>query len=69
MLDLKFIKENIELVKQNNKNKRVEVNIDELLNLDDSRKETQSELESLRSERNKISKTKPNEVEIAEMRK
>ncbi|MCX6779250.1 MAG: serine--tRNA ligase [Candidatus Magasanikbacteria bacterium] len=69
MLDIKFIRENPELVKENNRHKRAEVDIDQLLKLDEERKTIQPELEGLRNERNKISKTKPDEMEIAEMRK
>lgn len=69
MLDIKFIRENVELVKKNNQNKRVSVDIDQLLKFDEERKVVQTELEGLRNERNKISKTRPNDVEIAEMRK
>ncbi|HPV70582.1 MAG TPA: serine--tRNA ligase [Candidatus Magasanikbacteria bacterium] len=69
MLDIKFIRENVELVKKNNSYKRAEVDVDQLLKMDEGRRQLQVELEGLRNERNKISKTKPNEVEIAEMRK
>jgi len=69
MLDIKFIRENINLVKKNNKNKKIEVDLDLFLAFDDERKKLQMEIENLRNERNKISKTKPTETEIIEMRK
>ncbi|KKR49194.1 MAG: Serine-tRNA ligase [Candidatus Magasanikbacteria bacterium GW2011_GWC2_40_17] len=69
MLDIKFIRDNLKLVKQNNKNKKVDVDVEKMIELDSRRREFQIELESLRNEKNKISKTKPNEVEILEMKK
>ena len=38
MLDIKFIRENTDLVKSAAKKKHIEVDIDELVKLDDSRK-------------------------------
>lgn len=55
MLDIKFIRENPEKVKQGAKNKGVEVDIDKLLELDKERREMIVEIEALRSERNQIS--------------
>ncbi|MEK7190085.1 MAG: hypothetical protein AAB666_03880, partial [Patescibacteria group bacterium] len=69
MLDIKFIKENLELVEKNNKSRNVKVDLKKLLDLDARRKTLQAETESLRNERKKISKTKPTDVEIIEMRK
>lgn len=69
MLDIKFIRENIELVKKNNSHKKINVDVEQLLEMDDKRRILQTELEGLRNERNKISKTKPNEVKIVEVRK
>lgn len=59
MLDLKFIRENIKLIKKNTKNRLVDVDIDQLLLLDKTRREMESKLDELRSERNKASKVKP----------
>lgn len=69
MLDTKFIKENLELVEKNNKSRNVKVDLKKLLDLDTQRKTLQTEVEGLRNERKKISKTKPTDVEIIEMRK
>lgn len=69
MLDLKFIRENGKIVEKNNRNHNVKVDLKELLSLDEKRRGVQKELEDLRNERNKVSKTKPTAVEIAEMRK
>lgn len=68
MLDIKFIRENLELVRANNKNRKTEVDLEKFVELDDERKKLQSEIENLRSERKKTSKTKPTEAEIIEMR-
>lgn len=69
MLDIKFIKENLALVEKNNASRNVKVDLKKLLDLDGQRKTLQVEIEGLRNERKKISKTKPTEVEIIEMRK
>jgi seryl-tRNA synthetase len=68
MLDIKFIRENFELVKQNCKNRNSKVNIDKLLDLDIERRELLTKTESLRAERKNSSKTKPGEEEIQKMR-
>src|SRR3989338_3159053 len=69
MLDIKFIKENLDTVEKNNASRNVKIDLKKLVDLDEQRKTLQSETESLRNERKKISKTKPTEVEIIEMRK
>ncbi|PNV59700.1 serine--tRNA ligase [Clostridium sp. chh4-2] len=59
MLDLKFVRENPEIVKQNIKNKfqdsKLEL-VDEVIALDAENRAAKSEADSLRAERNKISK-------------
>lgn len=53
MLDINFIRENRELVEKSAKEKGYKnINIDELLKLDDERKETLKTVEALRKERN-----------------
>jgi len=69
MLDIKYIRENIDTVKQNCKNRMVKVDIDELLTVDEKRRAIESKLGDLRSLRNKTSKTKPTPEQIAEMKK
>lgn len=59
MLDLKFLRENPEVVKQNIRNKFQDHKlglVDEVISLDLELRNTKQEVESLRSERNKISK-------------
>ena len=68
MLDLKFIRENAELIKENSKNRLSSVNIDELLKVDEEKRALETELESLRAQRNKTSKTKPTPEIIAQMK-
>lgn len=68
MIDIKFIHDNIKLVEENNRSRKAKVDLKKLIELDDERKKLQTEIEALRAERKKISKTKPTEVEIAEMR-
>ncbi len=55
MLDIKFIRENKEIVKAGAQKKRVEVDIDALIALDDTRLEILKEVEELRGEVNKVS--------------
>src|SRR3989304_7458140 len=53
MLDIKFIRENKEVVQEGAKKKRVEVDIDALIVIDDERLEQLKEIENLRAEVNK----------------
>src|SRR3989338_1511174 len=55
MLDIKFIRENKEIVQAGAKKKRVEVDIDMLIGLDDERLKILKEVEELRSEVNRVS--------------
>lgn len=52
MLDIRFIRDNAELVQQSTKDKGYDVSIDELLKLDDERRELQGEVDTLRERRN-----------------
>jgi seryl-tRNA synthetase len=59
MLDIKFVRENPEIVKQNIKNKFQDeklVLVDEVLALDKENRDIKQEVEALRANRNKISK-------------
>ena len=59
MLDIKFVRENPEVVKQNIRNKfqdsKLEL-VDKVLELDKENREIKQEVEALRAERNKIPK-------------
>ncbi|MBI3626659.1 serine--tRNA ligase, partial [Candidatus Uhrbacteria bacterium] len=50
MMDIKFIRDNVALVKKNNKNKGYNIDIDRLLDLDKRRRELLQETETLRAE-------------------
>ena len=59
MLDLKFVRENPDIVKQNIKNKfqdRKLPLVDEVIELDKRNREIKGEVEALRAEKNKVSK-------------
>ncbi|MCD7830948.1 MAG: serine--tRNA ligase [Firmicutes bacterium] len=60
MLDIKFVRENPDVVRQNIKNKFQDAKlplVDEAIALDAKRRETIGEMEQLRAEKNKISKS------------
>ncbi|HPG41676.1 MAG TPA: serine--tRNA ligase [bacterium] len=63
MLDLKFIRENIDLVRNAIQNKHEKANIDELLALDVQRRELIAETEAARANQNKVT------MRIAELKK
>jgi len=76
MLDIKFIKENPDKIKQGCKKKQVDVDIDLLLDLDKKRIEILQKVEGIRAQKNQSSKIIPKtkdkkerEKIIAEMRK
>lgn len=63
MLDAKFIRENVELVKKKFKERGVTIDLDEFINLDKKRREILQEIERLRAVRNQASD------QIAQMKK
>ena len=59
MLDIKFLRENPDIVKENIKKKFQDAKlplVDEVIELDKKRRENQSEADQIRAEKNKISK-------------
>ena len=59
MLDIKFVRENPDVVKQNIKNKFQESKlelVDEVIELDQKNRDIKNELQSLQANRNKLSK-------------
>ncbi len=56
MLDIKFIRENKEMVAKAAKDKRFNVDLDTLLQADEQLRSKQSEMEQLQAERNRVSK-------------
>ncbi|OGD62794.1 serine--tRNA ligase [Candidatus Berkelbacteria bacterium RIFOXYA2_FULL_43_10] len=69
MLDIRYIRENVEEIKNNTKNRKADVDIDELLKIDEERRGLLQKIEDLRAKRNTSSKTKPSTEEIEEIRK
>ena len=55
MLDIKFIRENPELVKQGIQNKNEKDRVDEVLSLDEKRRKIISEAEELKAKKNQVS--------------
>lgn len=68
MLDIKYIRENIEKVKENTLKRKGKVDIDEILSLDDQRKQLVGKLENLRATINTGSKQKPSTEQIQSFR-
>lgn len=63
MLDIKFIRENVERVKKAVEYKRGKVDIEELIALDDQRREIQGKADTLKMQRNQLS------LEVGEIKK
>lgn len=59
MLDIKFIRDNADKVKKAIQDKRVDLNLDELLDLDQERRTLLTETESLKATKNAVSKELP----------
>lgn len=53
MLDIKFIRENLDLVKKSLANRALKLDLDNLMRIDDSRRKILNELEALRAQQNK----------------
>ncbi|MBU1148199.1 MAG: serine--tRNA ligase, partial [Candidatus Omnitrophica bacterium] len=69
MLDIRFIRENPDIVKKAIKNRGLKLDIKELLDLDQERRKILAEVEALKSDKNKASKGgKPNPDVIAKMK-
>jgi seryl-tRNA synthetase len=62
MLDIKFIRENLEFVKAGAKKKHIEADLDRLMKVDDERRALQTEVEAKRAEQNRRS----NEIQRAQ---
>lgn len=68
MLDIKFIRENKELVKKGAKDKGYDVDIEKLLKADQKRRSLLENIEKLQAEINKSSKGKPEAKEIEQLK-
>lgn len=69
MLDLKIIRENPKLIEDNSRNRLVPINISDFLKLDEEIRNLKVKIEELRAERNRYSKTKPDQEIIVRMKK
>ncbi len=73
MLDIQFIRDNRDLVREKSQQKNVEVDIDHLLGLDDTRRSLITKVETLRQQRNSLSAqsegNKPTDDQITEGRR
>ena len=69
MMDINFIRENLDLMKEVVKNKNGQVDLDKLIDLDQKRRELIKESESLRADLKARSKKKPSPEEIKELKK
>jgi seryl-tRNA synthetase len=73
MLDIQFIRDNPELVKQKSKDKGYDIDIDELLRRDESRRSMLSEIETFKHQRNEIADAaqgkKPSDEQIEQGKK
>ena len=63
MLDIKFIRQNPNKVKEGARKKGVKVDIDKLLKLDEKRREYLQKIETLKSKQNKLGKDKIKEAQ------
>lgn len=72
MLDIQFIRENAQAVKEKSKQKGYSVDVDRLLGLDQKRRETLGKIEELRRQRNELSdqmkRQRPNEEQLQQGR-
>lgn len=59
MLDIKYIRQNSDLVKEAAKNKLINIDIDRLLEVDETMRSINQELDSIKEERNKLSSSIP----------
>ncbi len=69
MLDIKFIRENKELVEKNSLTRNVKIDFDALLKFDAEKIALQQKIDILRAERNAGSKSKPTPEQIEQMKK
>lgn len=56
MLDIKFIRENLDIVKMAATKKHINIDLDRLMTVDDSRRDIMSSLEAKKAEQNRVSK-------------
>ena len=59
MLDAKYIRDNLEAVKENCRNRNVPADVDAVVRLDDERKQLAHEMQQLQKRQNEVSKAIP----------
>lgn len=64
MLDIKYIRENLDKVKKSAEAKKADVNLAKILELDDKRREFIKRIDEKRAERNASSKKKPDQFQL-----
>lgn len=69
MIDIKFVRENLEEVKKNCERRNYKIDLDELLKLDDERKDLQYRIETLRAEANQLAQKKERSDRAVEIKK
>ena len=69
MLDIKFIRKNADLIKKSARDKHLKIDIDKLLKIDEERVKIIQEMDALRAEQNKLSKTKPSDEIVKKLKK
>lgn len=68
MLDIKFIKENANQIKKAAQDKKIDVDIDRLLTINEERVKLITEIQEIKTEQNKFSKTKPDSSTIENLK-
>jgi len=68
MLDIKFIRDNIELVRKNCQHRLVKCDLEKLLATDKEKRALETAIDELRAEKNKFSKAKPSPEQISRMK-
>jgi len=69
MLDLKYIRENANQIKEAIKNKKINLDLDLLLQIVNQKQEKQAEIEKLRSQRNEVANTKGQKPSLKQIEK
>lgn len=73
MLDIKYIRDNTDKIKEAIKNKNIKLDLDELLQVDEDRRKAMSEIDALRAKRNQLAERvqggKPTSEQIEEGKK
>ncbi|MDD4062709.1 MAG: serine--tRNA ligase [Candidatus Pacebacteria bacterium] len=68
MLDIKFIKENADQIKKAARDKKIDIDIDRLLSVNEERVRLITEIQEIKTEQNKFSKAKPDLATIESLK-